>query len=101
MSKILLYSIVFCMFVGYLATPAETCTGKKNSNNHTGSACSVADLRGMSKYKYAQENSVVGPPSEKNLRPILTSSSEQIPKNDGTGCRIGLCITSELFNSRQ
>lgn len=103
MNRLLLYGIVFSMFVSYLATPAETCSNNKESSP-TGAACSVSDLKDMSKYKYAQENSLIGPTSpsksKNDLRPILINSSAKNQQEALTGCKIGLCITEQLFESR-
>jgi uncharacterized membrane protein len=105
MDKIL-YAIVFFTFISFLATPAVPCpvqAGQKDDGKVAGAACSISDLRNMSKYKYAQENSVTGPPSlqaKKDLRPVVINDSfAQINKKDETSCKLGLCISEKLFGN--
>lgn len=87
-------SIFASLVVSFLSTPAFTCSGSRGVV--TGGACSIAELNGMSKYKYAQENSSTGPTSARDLRPVKVVDS-----SDSTGdsiCRVGLCLSEKIFS---
>lgn len=97
MEKILyaFLAIIISLFVSFFSTPALTCA--RNDGNTTGSACSIADLNSMSKYKYVKENSSAEPPSGVNLRPVKLDSSPSV--GNRYGCNLGLCITEKVFKT--
>lgn len=93
-----MYAIILSLFVSLVSTPGLTCPKQGAKENVTGAACSIAELNSMSKYKYAQENSVTGPPVARNLRPVKLNSSTST--DDGVGCKLGLCIIDKIYQSR-
>lgn len=90
------YAIMLSLFVSLISTPGLTCSRQTEKGSVTGAACSIAELNNMSKYKYAQENSVTGPPSARDLRPVKKNSLS--PTDDGVGdCKLGLCIIEKIY----
>lgn len=98
MDKIL-YAIVFSLFMSLISTPALTCSRQGSKQNETGAACSVAELDNMSKYRYAQENSVTGPPSARDLRPVQVDPLVQ--NDNGMSCKLELCLSEKIFKGRK